>query len=365
MTDIVCYYHDPIKAPLLRDGVLPALAAHPEVQGHVERHWLHGPHIRVRLSGAGADAAAESMAARLRDYLATHPSKVDIPMVEQLAHAHKAGLAELLLPPYEPFYPNNSVRVETTDTARINDLLNSEALLALRTHGLRIGVPAIRESLAALEIEGDSSQARVRLTVTAMATQAAHFRNGLRFGYHSFLSHLEDFLLASDPHGKVRQRFEAIWASNVEPVTEAVGRVAGGAATTGLESAWRAWAIGMRAAGEEAYDRGELAAMLSSVYGQRAYQTGDPATIRRYNIAERTKFSDYHTQLSTVDMAHPRIKRPFTVYRFGINVLYQLLAICDVTPMERYLAASLVAAASQRIFGTTWSEQLAAMPRAR
>lgn len=27
MTDVVCYYHDPIKASLVRDGALPALAA--------------------------------------------------------------------------------------------------------------------------------------------------------------------------------------------------------------------------------------------------------------------------------------------------------------------------------------------------
>jgi hypothetical protein len=62
-------------------------------------------------------------------------------------------------------------------------------------------------------------------------------------------------------------------------------------------------------------------------------------------------------------MRHPSIERPFVVYRFGINVLYQLLKICDVRPMERYLAASMVAKAVQRIFATTWSDQLAAMPQ--
>jgi hypothetical protein len=369
VTDVVCYYHDPIKAPLLREAVLPALAAaersYPEVRGHVERHWLHGPHVRIRLTGAGADAAAELVAGLLSDHLATCPSTVDIPEPEQRAHADKAGLAELLLPPYEPFRPNNSVHIEPTDDGRINELFNSEALIALRAHGLRIGLPAVRESLTVLESDGDTSQARVRLAVTAMAVQASLFANGMRFGYHSFLSHVEDFLLASDPDGKVRAKFDAIWVSNVEPVTEAVRRVADGRAPDELESAWRGWAIGMRQAGEEAYDRGELAATITSSYGERAYQTGDTATIRRYNIAERTKFSDYHTQLSTVDMEHPLIKRPFMTYRFGINVLYQLLAICDVTPMERYLGASLVATATQRIFDTTWSEQIAAMPRAR
>ena len=363
MTDVVCYYHDPVKAPLLRDAVLPALAAHPGVQAHLERHWLHGPHIRIRLDG-GEDAAA-AISGRLREHLAAHPSTVEIPESELRADAASAGVAELLLPPFEPFYPNNSVRVEPGDGVRTTELLSSPALVALRDEGLRLGMPAVREFLAELGGAGDTSQARVRLTVSALAVHASRYPNGLRFGYHSFLSHLEDFLLASDPDGRVRDRFDRIWAANVEPVTELVRRVADGHPTTEFEAAWQTWTIGMRLAAEKRQSRGELTGAPNPAYGQRAYETGDLAAIRRYNVAEREKFSDYHRQLSIVDMRDPRIERPFTVYRFGVNVLYQLLKICDVTPMERYLAASMVVNAVQRITGTTWSEQLAAMPRAQ
>ena len=48
--------------------------------------------------------------------------------------------------------------------------------------------------------------------------------------------------------------------------------------------------------------------------------------------------------------------------RYGTHVLYQLLAVCDVTPMERYLAASLVTRAAQRVIGEQWADQLASMP---
>lgn len=369
MTDVLCYYHDAIKARLLREAVLPALtaaqAAHPEVRGHLERHWLHGPHIRVRLAGRGAEDAAEVVAERLRGHLSTYPSTVEIPESELRAHAASAGVAELLLPPFEPFHTNNSVRVEPADAARTIELLRSPVIIALRDEGLRLGLPAVREFLAELGEGGDTSQTRVRLTVSAMAVHASRYPNGLRFGYHSFLSHLEDFLLASDPDGKVRDRFERIWAANIEPVTEVVSRVAEGHPTTEFEAAWQTWTIGMRLAAEKRYERGELTGAPNLAYGERAYETGDPAAIRRYNVAEREKFSDYHGQLSTVDMQHPGIERPFVVYRFGVNVLYQLLMICDVTPMERYLAATMVVNAVQRITGTTWSEQLAAMPRAR
>jgi hypothetical protein len=376
MTDVVCYYHDPVKAPLLRQAVLPAVAAAraaaPDVRAHLERHWLHGPHLRIRLDGAGADRAAELIAGRLREHLAEHRSAVEIPVAEQLAHARRAATAELLLPPYEPFHPNNSVRVEPTDTTRIHELLGSTALVGLRMTGLRLGLPVVRESLAALAGPAgsggsggaDSGSARVQLTVTAMAVHASRYPPGLRFGYHSFLSHLEDFLLHSDPDGAVRERFDRIWTANAGPVTEAVARVAEGHPGDRLEAAWQDWTIRMRLAAEEAYDRGDLAAGLSPRYGERAYEIGDPETIRRHNFGEREKFSEYHTRLWQVDIEHPLIKRPLTVYRFGTNVLYQLLAVCDVTPMERYLAASLVARAAQRVTGENWADQLAGMPKA-
>lgn len=360
MTDVVCYYHDPIKAPLLRQAVLPAIAAVAGVRVHLERHWLHGPHLRLRIDGPDSDEAAELVAARLRDHLADRPSTVDIPVAEQLAHARQAAIAELLLPPFEPFHANNSVHVEPTDTSRLRGLLTSGVLIGLRAQGLRLGVPAIAESLTRT---ADTSKSRVELAVTAMAVHASRYPPGLRLGYHSFLSHLEDFLLASDPHGVVRQRFDKIWEDNLEPISELVGRVGDGHPTNRLEAAWQAWTIGMRLAAEEAYDRGDLPSELNPRYGERAYEIGDPGAIRRYNYGERDRFSDYHTQLWTVDLDHPLIKRPLTVYRFGTNVLYQLLAVCDVTPMERYLAASLVARAAQRVTGENWADQLAAMAR--
>ena len=368
MTDVVCYYHDPVKAPLLRDAVLPALdaaqAAFPEVEKHLERHWLHGPHIRARLRGTDAQRAATLIADRLREYLPAHPSTVDIPEAQQRAHARTAGVAELLTPPFEPFYPNNSVHVEPSDTSNISALLGSPTLVELREHGLRLGLPAIQESLAALGRAGDGSRDRVRLAVTVMAVYASQYPHGIRSGYHCFLSHLEDFLLHADPDGRIRARFDAIWAGNVEPVTEAVRRVADGCVTNDLESAWRAWAIGMRSATEAVHDRGELPEE-NPAHGRRAYEIGDLAAIRRYNATERRLFSDYHTQLATVNVDDPLINRSFTVYRFGGNVLYQLLMICDVTPVERYLAANLVAHAVQGLLGSTWSEQFAAARQAQ
>ncbi|SER15472.1 Lantibiotic biosynthesis dehydratase C-term [Lentzea xinjiangensis] len=356
MTDVVCYYHDPIKAPLLRDGVLPALAAvsssFPDVAGHVERHWLHGPHLRVRLFGPSSDTAALLLATLLRSYLAAKPSTVELSAADQLAHARTAAVAELLLPPFTPLHPNNSVRVEPTSLHRLRELLPSEQI-SLRFEGLRLGVPVLRSSLAV---------PRATLALTAMAVHASRYPGGLRYGYHTFLSHVEDFLLADDPSGAVRARLDALWTAHAAEACALVSRVATGHPTTPLEAAWQTWTIALRLAAEPRYDAG-LLDEANPRHAERAHEIGDPGAIRRYDYGHRSEFGDYHTALWNADLSHPETRRNMTVYRLGTNVLYQLLAICDVTPLERYAAAHLLARAAQQVCGTTWAEQFAALPK--
>ncbi|MEV6238456.1 hypothetical protein [Lentzea sp. NPDC051838] len=358
MTDVVCYYHDPIKAPLVRDGALPSLAAalsaFPDVIGHVERHWLHGPHIRVRLSGPSADTAALLVASLLRSYVAAHPSTVELSEAEQLAHASSAAAAELLLPPFTPLYPNNSVRIEPTCVDRLRDLV-PDAYIDLRFTGLRLGLPALRESF---------SIPRAELALTAMAVHASRYPAGLQYGYHSFLSHVEEFLLACDPTGTVRSTLDSVWSANASSARSLVSRVAWGHPTTSVEATWQTWTISMRLAAESSYDTGLLEQGRNPRHGTRAHEIGDPTVISRHDPASRTAFSEYHQALWSVDLSQPEIERNMTVYRCGTNVLYQLLAILDITPMERYCAGYLLARAAQDILGTTWSAQFASLTKA-
>ncbi|ROP34866.1 lantibiotic dehydratase C-terminal domain-containing protein [Saccharothrix texasensis] len=354
MTDVVCYYHDPVKASLLRDAVLPALAEAEAAgaRGHVERHWLHGPHLRVRL-----DREADLVAERLREHLAAHPSTAGTPHDELLDRSHRYGVAELVPPPYEPIHPDNTVVVEPTDHSGIRELLGSDVLVDLRTRVLRLGVPALRDVVAA---DDTRSTTRVRAALVAMAAHASRYSGGLEHGYHSFQSHLEDFLLHSDPDGRLRSRFDRVWADNAPGVTETVLAVAEGRLTT----PWAAWTVTARELIEVVYDRGDLPSGYSSRHGERALALGEPGAIRRWHPDHREHHSEYHRQLRAVDLEHPLYRRPFTVYRFGTNMLYQLLSVCDVTPVERYLAASLVARAAQRISGVGWSEHIARMAEA-
>lgn len=349
MTDVVCYYHDPVKAPLLRDAVLPALSEAAGAVGHVERHWLHGPHVRVRLEGP--DEVVHALADRLRAHLADHPSTVDIPAAELLAQSRRNGIAELVRPPYEPIHPDNTVVVEPTDMTSVRELLGSDVLVDLRARTLRLGVAAVRESVAT----DRTSAGRVELALTAMAAHAVQYPGGLVNGYHSFLSHLEDFLSNSDPDGVLRGRFEELWRRNAEEAVATVRAVHDGV----VDTEWTTWTVRGRELIEEVYDRGELPTGYNPSHGERALELGDEQAIRRWHRDHREHFGEYHQAVRRVDLDHPRFRRPVTVYRFGTNMLYQLLAVCDVTPVERYLAAKLLTEAAQRITGVEWSTQLA------
>ncbi|GAB2962845.1 hypothetical protein [Saccharothrix stipae] len=353
MTDVVCYYHNPVKAPLLRDAVLPALAEAEGAgaTGHVERHWLHGPHVRVRLDGPAE--AAELVASRLRAHLDNHPSTVDFEPADLLAQARRNGIAELVPPPYEPIHPDNTVVVEPTDVTALRQLLGSDELVDLRSRCLRLGVPAIGDAVA---VDG-TSQSRVRLAMVAMTAHASRFPAGLVNGYHSFLSHLEGFLLHNDPDGVLRGRFDGVWERNTDQAVDTVRGVAEGSVAT----PWVAWTDSVRALVEQAFDRGELSTTYSTQLGERALAMGEEEAIRRWHRDHTDRVSDYHARLREVDFDHPSYQRPVTVYRFGTNLLYQLLAVCDVTPVERYLAASLVVRAVQRITGVEWPEHVAQM----
>ncbi|MEV4412742.1 lantibiotic dehydratase C-terminal domain-containing protein [Catellatospora sp. NPDC049609] len=360
--DVVCHYHDPVKAPLLREAVLPALAeaASGTVGAHVERHWLHGPHVRVCLRGEpdAVRAAAAAVSGRLRAYLRGHGSRIVTSDAELLHRAAIAGRVELIPPPYTPIWPDNTVAVVTPQPQALERLLGGPAAVQCRTELMRLGVPAVSASLSHLGRRGDAAGARVWLILVAMAAHAGRYPLGLGAGHQSFLSHLEEFLLFHDPEGLLRQSYARHWERHAEAVTDLVARVADGHAESPVEAAWLAWTQAARATAEPAYERGDLPPVPGDAYTDRARQVGDEHTLRQWDPDRRTEYSEFHAQLRQVDFEKVPYARQFVVYRFATNVLYQLLGVCDVEPAERYLAAYLVSQAAERITGVTWRERL-------
>ncbi|WP_330334219.1 hypothetical protein OHS33_33745 [Streptomyces sp. NBC_00536] len=359
--DVVTYYHHPVKAPLLREVLLPLAesAAADGLAAHVERHWLYGPHLRLRLEGpaARADAAAASAAARIRGWLRTHPSHGDLTDAQLLERAAEAGRAELVAPPYGPIVADNTVRVAPVDRTSLRGLLGDDGA-DLREALLRAGLDALRAGAGFLADHGDTPQARVQLAVTALAAHAGAHPGGLAGGHFSYVSHLEDFLFHEDPDGRLRDWFEQHGQRAGEAVTRLVGRIRDGGAQ-GWERAWTASAEGAWELVRGRYEAGADLHGDPDAYRARAAATGDASAARRWNPEERTGYSAFHHLLRRSDPGGTMWSRPdYLVYRTCTNALYRLLAICDVRPLERYLAAHLVIRSVPALTGCDWRTEM-------
>ncbi|GAA0280978.1 hypothetical protein GCM10010302_18460 [Streptomyces polychromogenes] len=361
--DVVAYYHHPDKAPLLRGALLP-LAEACTARGtaaHVERHWLHGPHLRLRLQGPArqVEEESESAAAALRDWLREHPSHGDLTEARLLERAAEAGRAELVPPPYGPIEPDNTVRIQAVDRSSVRALLGEDGSV-LREDLLRAGLGALRAGAGFLGEHGDGARARIRLAVTALAAHAGSHPAGLAGGHWSYVSHLEEFLVHEDPDGRLRERFERHGEAADAAVTALVGRIADGGAL-GWERAWADFCASARRLTRSRFDAGADLHGAAPEYAARARATGDAATAERWNHDLRTRYSEFHRLLSRSDPRGTMFGDPgYLVYRACTNALYRLLAICDVRPLERYLAAHLVIRAVPALTGVDWRTELGA-----
>lgn len=359
--DVVAYYHQPVKGPLLREAILP-LAGRYTRQGltvQVERHWLHGPHLRLRIEGPPEQVApaAEQGAAAVRAWLREHPSLSDRSEAQLLAEAAAAGRIELVPPPYGPVVPDNTVRIEPVDRSAMRALLGEDGS-ALRDDLLRLGLPALHAGSHFLGEHGDSGTARLQLLVAALTAHAAAHPGSLVGGHYSFVSHLEDFLLHDDPDGSVRRGFEQYWQSAGEAVTALVERVAAGELLE-RERPWARWSADAWRLTEHRLDTGADLRGRPAAYRERAAATGDPSQLERWSPELRTRYSEFHQLLARADprgSMHGRTD--YLVYRTCTNGLYRLFTVCDVRPMERYLAAFLVVQSVPVLTGHHWRDRM-------
>ncbi|MFD3550009.1 lantibiotic dehydratase C-terminal domain-containing protein [Streptomyces sp. NPDC058655] len=362
--DVVAYYHQPVKAPLLREAVLPLAASYAAdgLAAHVERHWLHGPHVRLRLQGppGRTDAAARVAASRIRDWIRAHPSHADLSEAQLLERAAETGRAELVAPPYGPIVADNTVRIEAVDRSPVRGLLGDDGA-DLRDDLLRLGLAALAAGARFLGDHGDTAQARLQLAVAALAAHAGAHPGGLAGGHFSYVSHLEDFLLHDDPDGSLRSRFEDHWERAGGAVTGIVGRIADGGAL-GWERAWADFSADAWQLARSRYDRGADLHGLPLAYRARAAATGDTSAVERWDQDLRTRYSEFHRLLRRSDPEGAMWSRPdYLVHRACTNALYRLFAICDVRPLERYLAAHLVVRAVPGLTGCDWRTEIGAV----
>ncbi len=348
LADVVCHHHDPDPA-LLLDAALPAARAAEQagVTAHVERHWLHGPHVRVRLRGpaSAVRGAVGPIRSRFVEHLASRPAPPPVDPATLLARSIAAGRAELVPGPYEPIHPHGTVRVERPDEGPLAALLGSAAAVGHRRRLMADALDAVEASVRELRDGADPGGARVRVALAAMTAHAARYPRGLAAGSISYRSHVEDFLYRADPDGRLRARFTGVWGRTGDRVTEAVRRMARDDPPDPLHAVWSAWSAAAAEVCGPAFERGEIPLVPGDGYRDRARLLDDAATAEQWDHERRTGYSDFHRRLAP-DWPD-RIAADFGPYRFATNVLYPLLAVCGVRPIDRYLAGHLISEAAR------------------
>lgn len=360
-------YYDERKSALVRDCLLDAAdhaARHDGIDGvYLQRHWKHGPQIRLSLRGATAaavEAAAADARVAIEEYLAARPSTHAI---DAAAYAHLSqalGNRELVSPPYDPLWPDNTVQIATYDTQLA--LLGSDEALRFKEDFLARARRPIR---ALLDATGDAHHARLTGVARVLVLLASTYPDGgLLRGHMSLRSHVEDYLFEYDQSGAARAAFERQLQAASGAMQQIIRHV-----ITHVDNVRYTGGDAVLAAWSELFEYGwETALALAGrgVLTEDPIRNGNVAegfdrkTRERWNPTPDRRWSEFHTALKQLNYMPQRVGVvPFSAYRWLMNLTYLTLPLMDVSPVERYGLSYVIAGATEREFDTDWRQILA------
>jgi hypothetical protein len=357
---IAVAHHAPEMLPLAVDMASTLGAGGHEDVG-LDRHWLRGPHLRVWL---GPDADETAIADLARVVVSRHPSGRALDDGDYLRRSRLLGDSELVPGPYLPLRPDDSV------SAAPEAAVTSVRLIGRDAVGLKRQVlAALRPAVAASGRLAEWPPA-VRLVPVMIVLAARWEVGGVRSGYLTFRSHLEDHLALHDATGALRARFSARLAaarpvlgplvtSTIESVT-LDGELRRGE-YTGADPVVRAWSAAFGAAialARAAADQGVITEDFGDRYARIARE-GFAEQEARWTFDAARTYSDFHLALRSLDTRRERIHaRPFAAYRFTVNQFLRIASLLDVSPVDRYFASFAVSELVEEHFGMTWGELL-------
>jgi hypothetical protein len=363
---VVVYYAEP-KLELLRDVLLPEIldwARDDAVEAaYLQRHWRRGPHVRLCVRAADAQAArlrARDGLAVVAAHLAARPSGAPLDPVAYLERSRDLAELELRPDPLEPLWPDNRVFLEPAedDTARFG----GDEAFAFREDFLARAMAPVRQLL-------DAARERPALVPTYVlhifVVLAASYPSGIGYGYLSFRSHLEDFLDDRDGEGAMRaafaQRFEPARDAvrrQVEALLDELGDDGRGPLADPVLATWQelfgwAWERARELAGRGVLteDPAPLLSPIAHVLGGRA--------ARRWTFDDARGKSDFHERLGDLDFLPERVNvQRFAAYRWLVNLTYALLPLLGMSPAERYYLSHVLSETVEEMTGRGWQERI-------
>lgn len=350
------YYYDDHKDGLILDCIRPLFdRIAPEVdQRFFLRHWRQGPHVRlcVRTTGhAFHDVVRPEIDETVGDYLARHPSTVEVDENAMLEAHAVLSVQEREPGPLHPLHPDNCVRYEPYDDR--SPVLGGEQAAQLLESFYHETSELAFDMLD--HVRGGAS--RLTLGLDLMLATAHTQWPDIRYGFLSYRSHAESFIVAAtDPRAR-RAALDRTYGSQAGPLRERLAAVLDELDTgRGTLPFIRSWAAVM--------DRFTQRAEPLIASGAVSFSAGDDHGGHRSWTGHMLEHSDFHRALQgDSEFATMREGHRFLGFRLMLNYLYLHLNRVGIRPFERFTLCHLAANTVEEHFGISADDLVARTSR--
>lgn len=340
------YYYDEQKDALLLDCIQPLFAQARPITPRLffVRHWLRGPHLRLRFYCPPTQFAAvlkPLIESTVGSYLRQHPSTTRLDE-EQLKPLY-ATLArqEQEIGPLFPLYPDNSIQYLPYD--RRLQVLGSEALASL-LEDFYVDTNDLAFAMLAYLRQGHSL---LTLCFDLMITVAHRQGQHLARGFLSYRSHAEGFIIASSDPARTRALLESRYRQQARTLVSRLRQVV--AALDREQDTFPfalTWSQLMQRYQERAAQllaSGQIDLSMASL----ETDAGDRPPVHR-NLAA----SAFHSALERDQERKQALysDRWFQSYRLVLNLLYLHFSRLGLRPLDRFLLCHLAANAVEEAF---------------
>ncbi|MGH3776960.1 MAG: thiopeptide maturation pyridine synthase [Pseudonocardiaceae bacterium] len=337
----VYYYDDQHSDDLILDCVRPLFASLAPRPSFFVRHWLRGPHLRLRFHTTIDDfdrVVIPAVADQVGGWLAAHPSTVCVDEATLLEAHERLAKAERETGPLSPLYPDNSIQYLPCD--RRIDVLGSEATASLledfyvATTGLTFAmIDHIRGGVSRLDLALDLMWA------------TAHSAGTITQGYVSYRAHAEVRIMCSPDPAALRSFFEQQYRVHAPALVGRLGQVLDAVEGTGGDVPFvRDWVHAVR----RLYRR--AGALIAA--GDVALPVREPGV---WFNDEVTAHSAFHRALAgnTAHLEMMRTSARFHTWRIIVNCSYLHLTRLGIRPFERSLLGFLLSETVEERFGVS------------
>lgn len=344
----IYYYDDERRDDLILDCVRPLFTSLAPRPSFFLRHWLRGPHLRLRFHTTADDfdrVVGPAVTEVVGGWLAAHPSTVCVDEAKLLAAHERLAKREREPGPLSPLYPDNSIQYLPCD--RRIEVLGSEAAAALVED---FYVDTTEATFAMLDhIRTGTSRLNLALDLMWATARAI---GSVKKGYVSYRSHSEvKIMLAADPAG-LRAFFEQQYRNRAAALRERLDQVLGTLDGARDDVPFvREWAKAMT----------RLRAQAEPLIADGAITLSTRGPGEWFND-EVVAHSAFHRELAH-NPAHLEMMRTsvrFHVFRVLTNCSYLHLTRLGIRPFERSLLGFLVSEAAEERFGVSAVELVTA-----